>query len=94
MPKNLASVKPVKCYGWVYNGKLSVEEVRDRQNPLHETPCTLLTTARYKHMAGALKKAQKMLALYDDPKSNKPERIAALHEFSRAMDAAEKAGAL
>ena len=89
----LAAVKPVKVWGFVdYDGALVGSW--PAKDDVHGTPCTLLTTARYKHMAGALKKAQKMLALYDDPKSNKPERIAALHEFSRAMDAAEKAGAL
>lgn len=80
MAKNLASVKPVKCYGWVYNGKISVEEVRDRQNPLHETPCTLLTTARYKKLMDVVKAAQNTYG-------PTPEMYAALK-------AAEKAGAL
>lgn len=93
MAKNLASVKPVKCYTVILDDQPEVRFVGSKRDA-EDVPCTLLTTARYKYIARALKKAQEMLVLYDDPKSNKPERIAALHEFSRAMDAAEKAGAV
>jgi len=93
MAKNLASVKPVKCYGYEYDGQLIEQSWRHKTGDFN-TPCTLLTTARYKHMAGALKKAQKMLALYDDQDSLKLERIAAMQEFSKAIEAAEKAGVL
>jgi len=88
MAKNLASVKPVKCYGWVYNGKISVEEVRDRQNPLHETPCTLLTTARYKKLMAVVNAAQKW---HHDPTAHLNDRVTALEA---AIEAAEKAGVL
>ena len=93
MAKTLASVKPVKVWGFVdYDGALVGSW--PAKDDVHGTPCTLLTTARYKHMAGALKKAQKMLALYDDQDSLKLERIAAMQEFSKAIEAAEKAGVL
>lgn len=100
MAKNLASVKPVKCYGWVYNGKLSVEEVRDRQNPLHDTPCTLLTTARYKKLMDVVKAAVADQKAGDAVDEN-PKSAAAWKEYERritelraAIEAAEKAGAL
>ncbi|MFA7279617.1 MAG: hypothetical protein WC100_05940 [Sterolibacterium sp.] len=99
MPKNLASVKPVKCYGWAYNGKISVEEVRDRQNPLHETPCTLLTTARYKKLMDVVKAAvaEKNAGDAVDASPTQPEwdeHDRCVAELRAAIEAAEKAGAL
>ena len=49
MAKNLASVKPVKGYGWHYNGQLSGEMRATQVNVLY-IPVTLLTTARYKKL--------------------------------------------
>lgn len=87
MAKNLASVKPVKGYGWHYNGRLS-GEMRAAQVSILYIPVTLLTTARYKKLMDVVKAAQKW---HHDPTAHLNNRVNALES---AVQAAEKAGAL
>jgi len=87
MAKNLASVKPVKGYGWHYNGQLSGEMRATQVNVLY-IPVTLLTTARYKKLMAVVNAAQKWDRY---PVVRLSDTDVALEA---AIEAAEKAGAL
>jgi len=82
MAKNLASVKPVKCYGEVDAGNLSKDGFAEPTS-FFTTPCTLLTTARYKKLMDVVKAAQ----VFHHGKS-------CINPLEAAIEAAEKAGAL
>lgn len=89
MTKNLASVKPVKCYGEVDAGNLSKDGFAEPTS-FFTTPCTLLTTARYKKLMDVVKAAQK----WDSAWALTEEYREAMRELAEAIKAAEKAGAI
>jgi len=82
MAKNLASVKPVKVWGFLYSdGELL--GAWPIKSDYYNTPCTLLTTARYKKLMDVVKAAQ----VFHHGKS-------CINPLEAAIEAAEKAGAL
>lgn len=100
MAKNLASVKPVKCYGEIDERKLAPDAFENPVPPNFVTPCTLLTTARYKKLMDVVKAAvadQKAGDAIDkNPKSTAAwnDYNTKIHALRAAIEAAEKAGAL
>jgi len=100
MAKNLASVKPVKCYGEIDERKLAPDAFENPVPPNFVTPCTLLTTARYKKLMDVVKAAQADKKAGDAVDAN-PKGQAEWKEYERriaelnaAIEAAEKAGIL
>jgi len=97
--KTLASVKPVEVWGFVDSDGALVGSWPTKDD-VHGTPCTLLTTARYKKLMDVVLAAQADKKAGDavdaNPKSqaewNEYERRIA--ELNAAIEAAEKAGAL
>ena len=87
MAKNLASVKPVKVWGFTADGKL-LPAAHPLGGKDYSAPCTLLTTARYKKLMDVVKAAQKRDRY---PGVRLADTDVALEA---AIEAAEKAGAL
>lgn len=100
MAKNLASVKPVKCRRWVYNGKIAPEEGFGKiHTPLRRVDCTTTTTARYKKLMDVVNAAltlNNLGACNPEFSSSKTmdDHEKANRAFQNAIEAAEKAGVL
>jgi len=84
MAKNLASVKPVKCYVVLENGKIDVKNATHQKIVKDDIECTVITTPRYKKLMDVVKEA---VAWKDGDYRNE-------NRLREAIKAAEKAGAL